>query len=138
MIPGSGTPPGGDHGTHSSNLVWEIPWTEEPGQTPGYSPWGRKESDSTEVTEHSGKCGSLILKILPSPKRLLTTKTRLFHSVNLVGKLDRFSVHNMCHHLYLNNCGTGLTHTHTHTHTVLKVRKCHSELILKTLHSLYQ
>ena len=26
-------------------LVWEIPWTEEPG---GYSPWGCKESDTTE------------------------------------------------------------------------------------------
>ena len=33
--------------THSSILAWRIPWTEEPG---GYSPWGRKELDSTEVT----------------------------------------------------------------------------------------
>ena len=31
--------------THSSTLAWKIPWTEEPG---GYSPWGRKESDTTE------------------------------------------------------------------------------------------
>ena len=31
--------------THSSILAWIIPWTEEPG---GYSPWGRKESDTTE------------------------------------------------------------------------------------------
>ena len=31
--------------THSSILAWKIPWTEEPG---GYSPWGRKESDTTE------------------------------------------------------------------------------------------
>ena len=31
--------------THSSILAWEIPWTEEPG---GYSPWGHKESDTTE------------------------------------------------------------------------------------------
>ena len=31
--------------THSSILVWRIPWTEEPG---GYSPSGRKESDTTE------------------------------------------------------------------------------------------
>ena len=30
---------------HSSILAWEIPQTEEPG---GYSPWGRKESDTTE------------------------------------------------------------------------------------------
>ena len=29
--------------TLSSTLAWGIPWTEEPG---GYSPWGRKESDT--------------------------------------------------------------------------------------------
>ena len=28
---------------HSSIIAWKIPWTEEPG-----SPWGRKESDTTE------------------------------------------------------------------------------------------
>ena len=26
--------------THSSILIWKIPWTEEPG---GYSLWGHKE-----------------------------------------------------------------------------------------------
>ena len=31
--------------THSSILPWRIPLTEEPGS---YSPWGRKESDTTE------------------------------------------------------------------------------------------
>ena len=31
--------------THSSNLAWRIPWTEEPG---GYSPRGCKELDTTE------------------------------------------------------------------------------------------
>ena len=32
--------------THSSILAWRIPWTEKPA---GYSPWGCKESDMTEV-----------------------------------------------------------------------------------------
>ena len=32
--------------THSGILAWRTPWTEEPG---GYSPWGCKESDTTEV-----------------------------------------------------------------------------------------
>ena len=32
-------------GTQSSNLAWEIPWTEE---SVGHSPWGRRESDMTE------------------------------------------------------------------------------------------
>ena len=31
--------------THSSILAWRIPWTEEPGSS---SPWGCKESDTTE------------------------------------------------------------------------------------------
>ena len=31
---------------HSSILAWKIPWTEEPVRL--YSPWGRKESDTTE------------------------------------------------------------------------------------------
>ena len=31
--------------THSSIFARRIPWTEEPG---GYSPWGRKEPDTTE------------------------------------------------------------------------------------------
>ena len=34
--------------THSSILAWRIPWTEEPGGL--YSPWGRKESDTTGAT----------------------------------------------------------------------------------------
>ena len=36
--------------THSSILVWRIPWTEKPG---GLQSIGSKESDMTEVTEHS-------------------------------------------------------------------------------------
>ena len=35
--------------THSSILAWRIPWT---GGLEGCSPWGHKESDRTEVTEH--------------------------------------------------------------------------------------
>ena len=31
--------------THSTILAWRIPWTEKPG---GNSPWGHKESDTTE------------------------------------------------------------------------------------------
>ena len=40
-------PLGEEMATHSSILVWRIPWTEETG---GCSPWGHKESDTTEVT----------------------------------------------------------------------------------------
>ena len=38
--------------THSSILAWRIPWIEEPGshRLPGVS---HKESDSTEVTQHT-------------------------------------------------------------------------------------
>ena len=34
--------------THSSILAWRIPWTEEPGGLHTVSPWGYKESDTTE------------------------------------------------------------------------------------------
>ena len=33
--------------THSSILAWKIPWMVEPGRL--HSPWGRKESDTTEL-----------------------------------------------------------------------------------------
>ena len=33
--------------THCSILAWRIPWTED---LAGYSPWGHKELDMTEVT----------------------------------------------------------------------------------------
>ena len=35
--------------THSSILAQRISWTEEP----GYSPWGHKQLDTTESTQHT-------------------------------------------------------------------------------------
>ena len=43
-------PPGAlekEMATHSSVLAWEISWKRS---LEGYSPWGRKESDTTEAT----------------------------------------------------------------------------------------
>jgi len=34
--------------THSSILAWRIPWPERPERQATYSPWGCKESDTTE------------------------------------------------------------------------------------------
>ena len=39
--------------THSSILAWGIPWTED---LAGYSPWGRKDLDTTEATQHACTC----------------------------------------------------------------------------------
>ena len=39
--------------THSSILAWKIPWTEEAGRL---RPWGRKESDPTEVSRAHCDC----------------------------------------------------------------------------------
>ena len=36
---------GEGNGTHSSTLAWKLPWTRG---LVGCSPWGRKESDTTE------------------------------------------------------------------------------------------
>ena len=46
-IPGLGRSLEEGVATHSSILVWRIPWTEEPG---GLQSIGHKESDMTEVT----------------------------------------------------------------------------------------
>ena len=46
LIPGSGRPPGGGNGTHSSILAWKIPWTERPARL--HNPWGCKESGTTK------------------------------------------------------------------------------------------
>ena len=47
--------------SHSGTLAWRIPWTEEPA---GYSPWGGKESDTTERLTHtqSDKLGIIMLR----------------------------------------------------------------------------
>ena len=46
LVPGWEDPPKEVMATHSSILVWRIPWTEEPGGP--HSPWGC--TDMTEVT----------------------------------------------------------------------------------------
>ena len=50
LIPGSGRPPGGGNGNplqyNTENSPVFLPWTEQHGA--GYSPWGHKESDTTE------------------------------------------------------------------------------------------
>ena len=52
LIPGSGRFPGG---RHCNILAWRIHgWRS----LEGYSPWGRKESDTTEGTEHASKRGT--------------------------------------------------------------------------------
>ena len=52
-IAGLGRSPGGGHGNPLQYLAWRSPWTEE---LAGYSPWGQKESDTTErlsAAQHS-------------------------------------------------------------------------------------
>ena len=53
-------------------LVWEIPWTEEPG---GYSPWGCKELETTE-----GTC-----MLLQHHSKMLRTQPALASHFKLVG-----------------------------------------------------
>ena len=36
--------------THSSIFAWTIPWAQGCESLSGYSPWGYKELDKTEVT----------------------------------------------------------------------------------------
>ena len=43
---------------HSSTLAWKIPWMEEPDRL--YSPWGCKESDTTERLDFLSWCSEWI------------------------------------------------------------------------------
>ena len=53
---------------HSGALAWETPWTEEPG---GYSPWGRRASDTTERLAHAARfCRSVLCFFSFSPPLL--------------------------------------------------------------------
>ena len=45
--------------THSNILAWRISWAEEP---VSYSPWGHKESDTTEWLTHVHKDSTKITK----------------------------------------------------------------------------
>ena len=49
---------------HSSILPWRIPGTEEPG---GYSPWGRKELDTTEHARAHSLCLTGVLTLYTAP-----------------------------------------------------------------------
>ena len=50
--PGSGKSPGGGHGNPLQYSCLENPHGQR--SLGGYSPWGRTESDTTEVTWHTG------------------------------------------------------------------------------------
>ena len=43
--------------THSSILAWKIPWMEKPGGL--YTPWGSKESDTTERLHFTRLCSQI-------------------------------------------------------------------------------
>ena len=52
LIPGSGRSLEEEMATHSSILVWRIPWTEEPGRLQSR---GSQELDTTEHARMRGK-----------------------------------------------------------------------------------
>ena len=47
--------------THSSILIWKIPWIVNLG---GYSPWGHKELDTTKQLTHTDTHVHVSLKML--------------------------------------------------------------------------
>ena len=51
LIPGLGRSPGGEHGNPLQYSCLESPHGQR--SLIGYSPWGHKESDMTEMTKHT-------------------------------------------------------------------------------------
>ena len=75
--------------THSSIFACKIPWTEEPGRL---SPWGRKESDTTERIHFTSLHFTslhfqpefitlLLLKFLRIPLHTHTQKYQFYYSL---------------------------------------------------------
>ena len=60
-IPGSEYPLKEGMATRSSILVWRIQWRRR--SLAGYSPWGRKELDMTEATEHACMVSFVVVKL---------------------------------------------------------------------------
>ena len=58
--------------THSSILPLEMPWTRSPA---GHSPWGRKQSNTTEATEHA--CRALKLTSYKQSKRAASQNVQI-------------------------------------------------------------
>ena len=61
-----------------SILAWRIPWTEDP----GYSPWGRKEWDTTEATSHTHTPPVNRWKLFPLSPWVWTELLTIKRSVN--------------------------------------------------------
>ena len=75
LIPGSGRSPGGGHGNPLQYSCLENPHGQR--SLAGYSPWGHKESDTTEQpsTQHMPK---LIFQLVKG--RIKSSLTPLYHS----------------------------------------------------------
>ena len=80
--------------THSSILAWKIPWTEEP---VGYSPWGRKELDTTEPLHFTS--GSTGVENLPASAGAIGDVSSIPGS----GRSPREGNGNPVHYSYLGN-----------------------------------
>ena len=63
LIPELGRSPEGGHG--NPILAWRVPSTKEPGRL---SPWGHKESDTTEVSWHAHMLSTYLSKAINKEK----------------------------------------------------------------------
>ena len=74
LIPGSEDPLEQEMASHSSIFSWRIPWTVG---LAGYSPWGCRELDMTEMTENYPELIKIknlqINKLYQIPSRSLKT-----------------------------------------------------------------
>ena len=78
----------GEMATHSGILAWIIPWTEKPGSL--YSPWGRRELDTTNIHRHWKKDGcTLSCSVMSDSLWPQGLGTRLLYPWDFPGKNTR-------------------------------------------------
>ena len=72
--------------THSSILAWGIPWTV-------YSPWGHKESDTTDRLSLYFVIYSLSLQALTSPVRLIVFISWTVERIKEIVLIEELGLH---------------------------------------------
>ena len=83
--------------THSSILAWRIPWTEESGGL--YSPWGHKDSDTTEQLTHTHT--HTHTQSLSGPKNILSSSLSFQKSWKKQAKKEKRKIHHFASYVLL-------------------------------------
>ena len=100
--------------THSSILVWKMPWTEEPGRL--HSPWGHKRVRYDWVIEHRQGYFCNVTKRVPGSASTVTTNVYNILNIYNVGM----------HGFWINECVVNNEHLKWVTVNIFNIYSCNA------------